>query len=108
MKTDFAASQLEALGKPTRLDIFRTLIRAGSEGLPVGSLQERLDIAPSTLSHHLKTLLISGLITQERQATTLICRANYQSMQELIDFLMSECCVEGSRTTEPDCTTKRC
>ncbi|WP_020594077.1 ArsR/SmtB family transcription factor [Kiloniella laminariae] len=108
MKTDFAASQLEALGKPTRLEIFRTLIRAGNEGLPVGALQERLDIAPSTLSHHLKTLLISGLITQERQATTLICRANYQSMQELIDYLMAECCIEGKGITEPGCSSSRC
>ena len=77
MKLEKAASQLEALGNPTRLQLYRTLVRAGDEGLPVGRVQEKLDIAASTLSHHLKRLVDTGLVTQERQATTLICRANY-------------------------------
>jgi len=58
----------------------------------------RLDVAASTLSHHLKTLLVVGLISQERQATTLICRANYGLMQGLIEFLVDECCVETACT----------
>ena len=62
--------------------------------MSVGRLQVRLDVAASTLSHHLKTLLVVGLISQERQATTLICRANYVLMQGLIEFLVDECCVE--------------
>ena len=41
MKLDDAAAHLEALGNPTRLKIYRTLIRAGAAGLPVGRLQER-------------------------------------------------------------------
>ena len=64
--------------------------------MPVGKLQERLDIAASTLSHHLKALVAVGLVTQERQATTLICRANYDVMRGLIDFLVDECCAEGT------------
>jgi DNA-binding transcriptional ArsR family regulator len=42
--------------------------------MPVGKLQAKFDLAASTLSHHLKTLMVVGLVTQERQATTLICR----------------------------------
>ena len=53
MKLDDAAARLEALGNPTRLKIFRALVRAGDNGLPVGKLQSKLDIEPSTLSHHL-------------------------------------------------------
>ena len=94
MKLDDAAARLEALGNPTRLKIFRALVRAGDNGLPVGKLQSKLDIAPSTLSHHLKSMLIVGLIAQERQSTTLICRANYDVMRSLLDFLVEECCVE--------------
>src|SRR5207302_141358 len=78
MKLEDAAAHLEALGNPTRLRAYRLLVRAGDAGLTVGKLQDRLDIAASTLSHHLKTLLIVGLITQERESTTLICRANYK------------------------------
>ena len=94
MRLDDAAARLEALGNPTRLKIFRALVRAGDNGMSVGKLQTKLDIAASTLSHHLKSMLIVGLIAQERQSTTLICRANYDVMRSLLDFLVEECCVE--------------
>jgi ArsR family transcriptional regulator len=96
MKIEAAASQLEALGNATRLSIYRALVRAGDNGLPVGKLQLKLDIAASTLSHHIKKLVEVGLVSQERQATTLICRANYASMNGLIGFLSDECCVDSS------------
>ena len=95
MKIDDAAARLEALGNPTRLRIYRALVRAGDPGMPVGRLQTKLEVAGSTLSHHLKTLMIVGLVTQERQSTTLICRANYDVMRGLVDFLVDECCVEA-------------
>jgi ArsR family transcriptional regulator, arsenate/arsenite/antimonite-responsive transcriptional repressor len=101
MKIDEVAARLEALGNPTRLKIYRMLVRAGDPGLPVGKLQSRLSIPASTLSHHLKTLIIVGLVSQEREATTLICRANYTVMRGLVEFLVAECC------TEADCATIR-
>src|SRR4051812_8935447 len=52
MKIHDAAKRLEALGNQTRLRIYRTLVRAGNAGMPVGRLQEKLKVAPSTLSHH--------------------------------------------------------
>jgi DNA-binding transcriptional ArsR family regulator len=99
MKINEVAHRLEALGNSTRLRIYRTLVRAGHPGLSVGKLQSRLSIPASTLSHHLKTLIIVGLVTQERDATTLICRANYPVMRGLVEFLVEECC------TEADCTS---
>src|SRR5262249_37321494 len=101
MKIEEAASRLEALGNPTRLRIYRSLVKAGDPGLPAGKLQSRLGVPPSPLPHHLKTLRIVGLITQERDATPLICRANYPAMRGLVHFLVEECC------TEPDCTSIR-
>ena len=96
MKIDDAAARLEALGNPTRLKVYRALVKAGDSGLSVGKLQTKLDIAASTLSHHLKSMLIVGLISQERQSTTLICRANFDVMRSLVGFLVSECCAEGA------------
>lgn len=96
MKLDDAAAYLEALGNPTRLRIYRTLVRAGEEGMPVGKLQDRIDIAASTLSHHLKTLVGVGLVTQTREGTTLICQTNYPMMRSLIGYMLEECCVEGT------------
>lgn len=89
-----AASQLEALGNPTRLNIYRFLVRAGRNGIAVGQLQERVGIPASTLSHHLKRLVEAGLASQERRTTTLICRADYSTMRSLIGFLVDECCAD--------------
>ena len=96
MKLDHAAKQLEALGNPTRLQVYRALVRAGEAGLPVGRLQQKIGIAASTLSHHLHRLILTGLVTQERQSTTLICRANYPAMDQLLGFLADECCADVS------------
>jgi len=94
MKLDDVAAQLEALGNPTRLAIYRTLVKVGENGVPVGQLQARLKAAPSTLSHHLQKLIQVELVTQERQQTSLICRANYRAMEALVGYLTEECCVE--------------
>lgn len=96
---DSAAARLEALGNPTRLAIYRTLVRAGEPGLAVGRIQERLDLAASTLSHHLHRLMIVGLVTRERAGTSLICRASYEAMNGLIAFLADECCMDAERPT---------
>ena len=100
MDVEQAAKQLESLGNPTRLRIYRVLVRAGDAGLPVGRLQERIGIAASTLSHHLHRLIMTGLVQQERQATTLICRANYRAMNSLLGFLTEECCADAASVAE--------
>ncbi|MBL8908039.1 MAG: helix-turn-helix transcriptional regulator [Rhizobiales bacterium] len=94
MKLDDAAARLEALGNPTRLAIYRTLVKVGERGIAVGKLQARMGAAASTLSHHLQKLIQVGLVTQERQATTLICRANFPVMSGLVTYLTEECCSE--------------
>ncbi len=94
MKIDDAAARLEALGNRTRLQIYRALVRAGRPGMPVGRLQEKLKIPASTLSHHIKTLVSVGLVSQVRESTTLVCHANYDAMRVLVDFLAAECCAD--------------
>jgi ArsR family transcriptional regulator len=98
MNLEQTATRLEALGNPTRLEIYRLLVRAGPDGMPVGEIQRRTDVPRSTLSHHLHRLIAVGLVTQERQATTLICRANYRVMNETLGFLSAECCADARRS----------
>lgn len=95
MKLEIASAQLEALGNPVRLQIYRLLVRAGVDGLAVGAVQDKLGMPASTLSHHMRKLIEPGLVTQERQATTLICRAHYPAMTALIGYLSDECCADG-------------
>ena len=47
----------------------------------------------STLSHHISRLMVAGLVSQERQGRVLMCRAEFDSLKQLIDFLNEECCV---------------
>ena len=97
MELERTAERLEALGNATRLGIYRLLVRAGEDGLAVGEIHVRTGVPRSTLSHHLHRLTGVGLVTQERRATTLICRANYPVMNETLSFLMSECCADAQR-----------
>ena len=92
MEFEQTADRLAALGNPTRLRIFRLLVKAGHDGMPVGAIQAELGLPASTLSHHLRHLVSVALVTQERSGVTLICRAKYTVMQELIDVLTEECC----------------
>jgi DNA-binding transcriptional ArsR family regulator len=95
MDIENISARLEALGNPTRLAIFRFLVKAGDPGLPVGQLQERIGIAASTLSHHLHKLVLVGLVSQERRSTVLICRANFAMMRGLVDALAADCCADA-------------
>ncbi|MCA8933392.1 MAG: helix-turn-helix transcriptional regulator [Rhodospirillaceae bacterium] len=92
MDLETLAKRLDSLGNVTRLTVFRALVRTGRDGAPVGYLQRRLGVPGSTLSHHLRKLIEVGLVTQERQATTLICRADFEAMNETLGFLGNECC----------------
>ncbi|HEY3145778.1 MAG TPA: metalloregulator ArsR/SmtB family transcription factor [Dongiaceae bacterium] len=96
MKLEIAARQLESLGSPVRLKIYRALVRAGEGGLPCGILQEKVGLAASTLSHHIRHLREAGLVSQERQGTTLICHTNYPAMNKLIGYLADECCADAA------------
>ena len=94
MNSQTAAAALESLGNETRLRIFRTLVRAGPTGSPVGSLKDRLDIPGSTLSHHIGHLVSAGLMDQNREGRTLRCTANFRTMRALVDYLVAECCAD--------------
>lgn len=93
MEIEHAARCLEKLGNPTRLEVFRLLVKAGDEGLPVGAIQDHLGVPASTLSHHVAHLVNVGLVSQEREGRVLRCRPNFPLMDELVGFLTSECCV---------------
>jgi DNA-binding transcriptional ArsR family regulator len=92
MDTTTAAQQLESLGNPTRLELFRQLVRAGRSGKAVGELQGSLSIPGSTLTHHIQHLVNRGLVSQTREGRSLRCAANFAAMNELMGFLVQECC----------------
>ncbi len=96
MNIESAAKKLSELGHVTRLEIYRFLVKAGDDGMMVSSIQEKLEIPGSTLSHHISRLVNVGLITQTREGRILRCHAQYEQLDDLIDFLTKECCVGAS------------
>lgn len=91
---DFArfADMLAAMGAEPRLRIMHALLTAHPKGLVVRDIQAELDIAPSTLSHHLDKLRHEGLVTVKRDRKYLWYAADTSGLQELLGFLFSECC----------------
>jgi DNA-binding transcriptional ArsR family regulator len=89
------ADMFAALGAEPRLRILRLLLAAHPEGLVVGEIQSELDIAPSTLSHHLEKLKNEELIAVRRESTFLRYTANTATLQELMGFLYDECCTRN-------------
>ena len=87
-----AADILGALGNETRLLVFRLLVRAGQDGLNIGQIQEHLGTAPSTLAHHIQTLVHAGLVRQDKKGREVICSANFDTMNAVVAYLTDECC----------------
>ena len=92
MELETAAKALKELGHPARLKIFKILVKAGPEGLPVGSLAKELSMPNSTLTHHISGLVQAGLVEQQRDGRTLNCIPQYTTLNNVISFLQDECC----------------
>lgn len=92
MEASNAVRALGALAHDTRLAIYRLLVQAGPEGLAVGTILEKLDLAPATLSFHLASLRHAGLINERRDGRTLYQSADYEAMNGLVGYLSENCC----------------
>lgn len=92
MTEDRALSALSALAQKQRLRVFRALVVAGEDGLTPGDLSARLRVAPNALSFHLKELAHACLVSVEPRGRHLIYRADYSSMDALIQYLTKHCC----------------
>ncbi len=92
MDSTNATTAFAALSQPTRLDVFRLLIKAGSEGLPAGQISKQLGILQNTLSTNLNILVNAGLVNRTRQGRSILYFANFDGIRGLLGFLMQDCC----------------
>lgn len=92
MDKNTALPIFEALSSGTRLDVFRLLVRAGPAGMVAGELSGALEVAPTNMSFHLKTLTHAGLVSVVQEGRFQRYRANMGLMQELVGYLTEECC----------------
>jgi ArsR family transcriptional regulator, arsenate/arsenite/antimonite-responsive transcriptional repressor len=87
-----ALAALAALGQPTRLEVFRLLMRKEPEGLPAGSIADTIGCPHNTLSSHLSILARSGLVRGTREGRSIIYRADVEGIRTLVGFLVTDCC----------------
>jgi DNA-binding transcriptional ArsR family regulator len=95
MESSSAIDALGALAHQGRLNIFRTLVKAGPQGMPAGKLGEAVGMAASTLSNNLAILTRTGLTSASREGRSIVYIADYARMTALLAFLMEDCC-QGS------------
>jgi len=92
MDAPHALAALAALGQPTRLSIFRLLVRKEPDGLSAGALAEAVGCPPNTLSTHVAILARAGLVNGTREGRSITYRANAAGTRALIAFLVTDCC----------------
>ena len=92
MQTSEAVAALSALAQETRLAVFRLLVEAGPQGLPAGAIAEALEVAPATLSFHLKELSHAGLVHARQDGRFVIYSVDFECMAALMTFLTRNCC----------------
>jgi DNA-binding transcriptional ArsR family regulator len=75
---------LKAIAAPTRRRIL-TLVRDGE--LSAGEIASHFDVTRPAVSQHLNVLKEAGLVSERRNGTRRLYRANPEGLAELKDFL---------------------
>jgi DNA-binding transcriptional ArsR family regulator len=101
MDMDAASTALSALALANRLEIFRMLVKTGPDGMAAGDIARAIDARPNTLSANLNVLSGAGLVRSQRRGRSIIYRADYERMRDLLAFLMEDCCAGDASICAP-------
>ena len=92
MDSENAILALAALAQPTRLDVFRLLVRHEPEGLAAGDIAKALAGPQNTMSSHLSILSRAGLVSARRFSRSIVYRADLTRLQAVVLFMLKDCC----------------
>jgi ArsR family transcriptional regulator len=101
MENESAITALGALAQPTRLDVFRLLVRHEPDGLAAGEIARQLDVPQNTMSAHLGILSRAGIVHSERHSRSIIYRADLDALRALTLFLVKDCCAGSPELCAP-------
>jgi ArsR family transcriptional regulator len=80
----------KALAHLSRLQVFFVLVKAGRE-MPVGEIQEAVEIPGPTLSHHLDILRRAGLVESRKEERYIYYSVQRERVTTLVR-LLTACC----------------
>jgi ArsR family transcriptional regulator, arsenate/arsenite/antimonite-responsive transcriptional repressor len=92
MESDDAILALAALAQPTRLQVFRLLVRHEPEGLAAGDIARALAVPQNTMSAHLSILSRAGLVSAQRFSRSIVYRADLERFQAVMLYMLKDCC----------------
>lgn len=102
MEIKNAISIFETLAQETRLKAFKLLVEAGQRGLPAGKLSELLGTPNNTMSFHLSHLSNAGAVSSRKDGRSVIYSVNFGVVQDLIGFLVKDCCRDEFASIKKD------
>jgi ArsR family transcriptional regulator, arsenate/arsenite/antimonite-responsive transcriptional repressor len=92
METEETVLALAALAQPTRLEVFRLLVRHAPKGLAAGEIARALAVPQNTMSSHLAVLSRAGLVSAERFGRSIVYRADLTQLRAVMLFMLRDCC----------------
>ena len=108
METKQVLAALAALAQESRLAAFRLLVQAGPDGLAASKIAEHLEMAPSSLSFHLKELSHAGLVSARQEGRFVFYSASFDTMNGVLAFLTANCCNGLDCTVTPPTACRTC
>jgi ArsR family transcriptional regulator, arsenate/arsenite/antimonite-responsive transcriptional repressor len=92
MESEDAILALAALAQPTRLDVFKLLVKHEPDGLAAGDIARTLAVPQNTMSSHLSILSRAGLVSARRFGRSIVYRADLARFQKVVLFMLRDCC----------------
>lgn len=101
MDINQATIAFSALSQPTRLNVLRTLIKAGADGILAGDLGDLMEVRQNTMSANLTILLHAGLVRNQREGRTIRYFVDLDGLRGVLGFLMEDCCGGNPELCQP-------
>jgi ArsR family transcriptional regulator len=87
-----AIEALTALAQPTRLDVFRRLVKVHPDEIAAGEIARACKVPHNTMSTHLAVLTRAGLVAVRREGRMMRYAADLDGFRSVVGFLMRDCC----------------
>lgn len=96
-----AIAALDALAQPTRLGVFRKLVKAHPDEIAAGELARQCKVPHNTMSSHLAILTRAGLVSARKDGRMMHYGFDLSGFQALMSFLLEDCCNSRAEICAP-------